>query len=59
MSTPFLCEIKIVAFNYAPKGWTMCNGQLMSISQNAALFALIGTFYGGNGPGFSSIRPER
>jgi microcystin-dependent protein len=49
MSTPFLCEIKIVAFNYAPKGWAMCNGQLLPINQNAALFALIGTFYGGNG----------
>jgi microcystin-dependent protein len=49
MSTPFLGEIKIVSFNYAPKGWALCNGQLLPINQNAALFSLLGTFYGGNG----------
>jgi len=49
MSTPYLSEIKIVSFNFPPKGWAFCNGQLLSIQQNAALFALIGTFYGGNG----------
>jgi microcystin-dependent protein len=49
MGTPFLSEIRIVAFNFPPKGWTFCNGQLMSIQQNTALFSLIGTFYGGNG----------
>jgi microcystin-dependent protein len=49
MSQPFLCEIKLVAFNYPPKGWALCNGQIMSIQQNAALFSLMGTTYGGNG----------
>jgi microcystin-dependent protein len=49
MGTPYLGEVKICAFNFAPKGWAMCNGQLMAINQNQALFALLGTFYGGNG----------
>lgn len=49
MSEPFLSEIKIFAFNYAPKGWAMCNGQLLPINQNQALFSLLGTTYGGNG----------
>ena len=49
MSEPFLSEIKIVSFNFAPKGWAMCNGQLLPINQNQALFALLGTTYGGNG----------
>jgi len=49
MSEPFLSEIKIVSFNYAPKGWAFCNGQFMPINQNQALFALLGTTYGGNG----------
>ena len=49
MSLPFLAEIRIVSFNFAPKGWAQCNGQLMAISQNQALFSLLGTFYGGNG----------
>jgi len=49
MSTPYLDEIKLVAFNFAPKGWTMCNGQLLPINQNQALFSLLGTTYGGNG----------
>ncbi len=49
MSTPFLSEIKLVAFNFAPKGWAMCNGQLLPINQNQALFALLGTTYGGDG----------
>ena len=49
MSEPFLGEIKIMSFNFAPKGWAMCNGQLMAINQNQALFALLGTTYGGNG----------
>ncbi|MGH9566693.1 MAG: phage tail protein [Candidatus Angelobacter sp.] len=49
MSTPFLSEIKIVSFNFAPKGWALCNGQLMPINQNQALFSLLGTTYGGNG----------
>jgi microcystin-dependent protein len=49
MSTPFLGEIRIMSFNFAPKGWTMCNGQLLPINQNQALFSLLGTVYGGNG----------
>lgn len=49
MSEPFLSEIKIVSFNFPPKGWAMCNGQLLPINQNQALFALLGTTYGGNG----------
>jgi microcystin-dependent protein len=49
MSDPFLAEIRIVASNFAPSGWAFCNGQLMSIQQNAALFSLLGTNYGGNG----------
>jgi microcystin-dependent protein len=49
MATPFLGEIKMTSFNFAPKGWLMCNGQTLAISQYNALFALIGTFYGGNG----------
>src|SRR2546427_280225 len=49
MSEPFLGEIKIVSFTFAPKGWALCNGQLLPINQNQALFALLGTMYGGNG----------
>jgi microcystin-dependent protein len=49
MADPFLSEIKIMSFNYPPKGWALCNGQLMPINQNQALFALLGTTYGGNG----------
>lgn len=49
MSEPFLGEIRTFGFNFAPQGWAMCAGQLLSISQNTALFALLGTFYGGDG----------
>ena len=50
MSTPYLGEIRAVGFNFAPSpGWALCNGQLLSISSNLALFALLGTTYGGNG----------
>ncbi|TMJ11783.1 MAG: phage tail protein [Alphaproteobacteria bacterium] len=49
MSEPFLSEIKICAFNFPPKGWALANGQLLPINQNQALFALLGTRYGGNG----------
>ena len=49
MSEPFLSEIKILSFSYAPRGWAMCNGQLLPINQNQALFALLGTTYGGDG----------
>lgn len=46
---PFVGEIGLAAFNYAPKGWALCNGQLLQIAQNAALFSLLGTRYGGDG----------
>jgi len=46
---PFLGEIQLNSFNYAPKGWALCNGQILPINQNPALFALLGTQYGGNG----------
>lgn len=49
MDEPFLGEIQFVAFNYAPRGWAFCNGQLLPINQNQALFSLLGTMYGGNG----------
>lgn len=48
MSSPFLAEVTMFGFNFPPKGWAFCNGQLMSISQNTALFSLIGTYYGGD-----------
>lgn len=46
---PFVAEIRLFPFNFAPKGWAMCDGQLLPISQNTALFSLLGTTYGGNG----------
>jgi microcystin-dependent protein len=49
MSSPFLAEIRIFAGNFAPTGWALCNGQLLPISQNTALFSLLGTNYGGDG----------
>ena len=49
MADPFVAEIRIFPFNFAPKGWAWCNGQLMPISQNTALFSLLGTVYGGDG----------
>lgn len=49
MGTPYLSEVKIVSFNFAPKGWALCNGQFLPINQNQALFSLLGTMYGGNG----------
>jgi microcystin-dependent protein len=49
MAEPFLSEIRIFSFNFAPKGWALCNGQFLPINQNQALFALLGTTYGGNG----------
>lgn len=49
MSEPFIAEIRIFAGNFAPRGWAFCNGQLLQISQNTALFSLIGTTYGGDG----------
>jgi microcystin-dependent protein len=49
MSNPFVAEIRIFPFNFPPKGWAFCDGQIMSISQNTALFSLLGTTYGGDG----------
>jgi microcystin-dependent protein len=49
MGTPMMGELKLTAFNFAPKGWALCNGQFLPINQNQALFALFGTMYGGNG----------
>src|SRR5579863_10316349 len=49
MSDQYLGESRMVGFNFAPTGWALCNGQIMSISQNTALFSLLGTTYGGNG----------
>jgi microcystin-dependent protein len=49
VSEPFLGEIRLFPYNFAPRGWAFCQGQIMSIAQNTALFALLGTTYGGNG----------
>ena len=49
MAEPFLSEIRMMSFNFAPKGWAMCNGQLLPINQNQALFSLLGTTFGGDG----------
>lgn len=49
MAEPFLSEIRIMSFSFAPKGWALCNGQLMPINQNQALFSLLGTTFGGDG----------
>lgn len=49
MAEPFLSEIRMMSFNFAPKGWALCNGQLLPINQNQGLFSLLGTTYGGDG----------
>jgi microcystin-dependent protein len=49
VGTPFMSEVKIISWNFAPKGWAFCNGQFLPINQNQALFSLLGTTYGGNG----------
>jgi microcystin-dependent protein len=49
MAEPFLSEIRVMSFSFAPKGWALCNGQLLPINQNQALFSLLGTTYGGDG----------
>ena len=49
MSEPYIGEIRLVGFNFAPSGWALCNGQLLAISENEALYTLIGTYYGGDG----------
>src|SRR3954466_13993392 len=49
MATPFIGQISLFGGNFAPRGWAFCNGQLLAISQNTALFSILGTTYGGNG----------
>ncbi|RZJ06639.1 MAG: phage tail protein, partial [Rubrivivax sp.] len=49
MSDPFIGELKLISFSYPPKGWAFCDGQLLRISQNTALFSLLGTNFGGDG----------
>lgn len=49
MGTPYMGEVKIISWNFAPQGWAFCNGQLLPINQNQALFSILGTMYGGNG----------
>jgi microcystin-dependent protein len=49
MSDPYIGEIKLVSFTYPPRGWAFCNGQILPIAQNQALFSILGTMYGGNG----------
>jgi microcystin-dependent protein len=49
MSDPYIGEVKLISFNFPPKGWAFCNGQLLPINQNQALFSILGTMYGGNG----------
>jgi microcystin-dependent protein len=49
VASPYVSEIRMMAFNFAPRGWALCNGQTLAIQQNQALFALLGTTYGGNG----------
>ena len=49
MGTPYIAEIKLISFNFPPRGWAFCNGQLLAINQNQALFSILGTTYGGNG----------
>jgi microcystin-dependent protein len=63
MTEPFIGEIRLLPFNFAPRGWADCNGQLLSIAQNTALFSILGTTYGGNGqtnfalPNFQGTAP--
>src|SRR5580765_5395881 len=49
MGTPFMGEIKLISWNFAPQGWAFCNGQFLPINQNQGLFSILGTMYGGNG----------
>jgi microcystin-dependent protein len=49
VGTPYLCELRVVSFGFAPKGWALANGQILPINQNQAIFSLLGTTYGGNG----------
>jgi microcystin-dependent protein len=58
MAEPFLSEIRIMSFGFAPKGWALCDGQLLPINQNQALFSLLGTTYGGDGREFRAAEPS-
>ena len=58
MANPFVAEIRIFGCNFAPIGWAMCNGQIIAISQNTALFSLLGTTYGGDGRTNFALRSE-
>jgi microcystin-dependent protein len=58
MAEPFLSEIRIFSFQFAPKGWALCDGQLLPINQNQALFSLLGTMYGANGQTTFSTPPD-
>ena len=58
MADPFTAEIRAFGFNYAPYNWAFCDGQVMAIQQNSALFALLGTNYGGNGTTYSLLAAE-
>lgn len=55
MSEPFLAEIRIVGFNFAPRGWALCDGQILPINQNQSLYSLLGTTYGGDGRTFFAL----
>jgi microcystin-dependent protein len=59
VADPFMAEIRIMSFNWAPKGWAMCNGQLLPINQNQALFSLLGTTWGGNGQTTFALPDQR
>ncbi len=59
MAEPFLSEIRIMSFVFAPKGWALCNGQLLPINQNQALFSLLGTTFGGNGQTTFALPDQR
>jgi microcystin-dependent protein len=59
MAEPFVAEIRIMSFGYAPRGWAMCNGQFLPINQNQALFSLLGTTFGGNGQTTFALPDQR
>ncbi len=59
MAEPFLSEIRMMSFNFAPKGWALCNGQSLQIAQNQALFSLLGTTFGGDGRTVFSLPDNR
>ena len=59
MADPFVAEIRVVGFNFAPTGWALCNGHFLPLSQNTALFSLLGTTYGGDGKSTFALRTSR